>query len=327
MTTTTDKKTSRRRKTPRRSKAAAKQEIVSAASSGEHVGDIVWTELWGVVESKVLRADMRSRLDQAGIDADEVMPDEVKPQAAFGRARSRTVVPDDFFFDTPESHSRDVVLMKRDGADVTLSDTCVAFLQLDGEKVKAKYAPGHQSTEVERMLRDFHKTYDFFRTHLAPGEVQRIVVQTIEGPLMGTRIKSRGGVYWVPAAHNAKLLAFQTVIETVGASELNTAPISHGGHQNVARGIQRSFEHDIAAVIKQLRSFEERGKEKGVKIRERSLEERLTELARLRERMKLVGNVLEGRKTIVEKAIKKAEKVATQLIADRPSWAVDEDEE
>jgi len=83
--------------------------------------------------------------------------------------------------------------------------------------------------------------------------VGKAITNFVERDLQGTRIRSAGGIYWVPEAHLPQILRFAEVIEARSAVRLNLLTTVADGA--LVRTIHRALDEEAAALNAEIRAW------------------------------------------------------------------------
>lgn len=298
-----------------------KQELKRVlGKAGPHLGDLVWSELVVSGETPIERAALRVEL--AAIDPELAkIVDEPSAERALGRAMAKAACPENYFFDRAKKRASDILLMRRTPAGKRTTDVAECLYRTRNVDASHGFAAAVEyevsgATFTDDGLEAHHalsRAFDDYARYLDHVDLGAIVVSAITGPeLNGVRLRSSGGIYWIPVTSSGKVRALAEAVAKVGKSELTIVPVHEtpDAQRGLARDLHRSLESEINDVLKELHGFAA----KLDSTRVSTLETRLDDLDDIEARAQLVSNVLGNKLSEIEKAIGEAKKKTATLI-------------
>jgi len=280
----------------------------SLASSGEHIGDIVW---WTLSDARLTHSRLTTVWHSHGLSPD-LLPEEPTDEQAFRRAARScqvgitdklirlgkedttelvfAIVAEDRLGDgSVKHHQETLVRLDRNRGHVTVSD--------HGHEL------GVQIRERYNALRDVH----------AADDVRRLIVRTLQS-FAAVTLREGGGVYWVPAKYSKPLRALSTAIAEFGGSRMSLVPVHRTKEAERAIGdaAQASIEQELTNLRTEINDFLASPPE-----RASTLERRLDAFDVLRNRAQLYKTVLNTEVYGLESQLVSLENSVDALLAEK----------
>jgi hypothetical protein len=287
-----------------------------ARSAGEHLGDVVWSDV-EIGDALIDRREIRALLNEAGLDED-IQPDDVTSQHAFGRAVSAFESDDAFLLKRAEKRSRDVLLFAIDGKALARRDEAIALVRSTADGVEVEWNESKKSPEAEACVARFRQLWERYRHYIDAAEFQATVRHAIIEWFGGTRIRRHGSVYWCPRSSSRELRRFVDVVEQVGQCTMPVLEVhdSARNRESTGRQLEAAFAGELSKLQSELAAYA-----RASTTRESTLEGQLGKLDELRGRVTVARHVLEARAEKLLEVLALAEEHAKRAIAGDRSWA------
>jgi hypothetical protein len=195
--------------------------------------------------SAVSVVTVRQALQDQGFDADELAHD-VRPRTSFARARQalkqRRILceveetADRCLWQLSEAYRREQRLDFRYAGQVWYDKT--------SQTVAADTAELHQ-----RIIELFQHYSQVF----VPNDLTKIFCSALEASFGLLKLRHRGGVYFVPALADERILGWTNAVEAIGARCLRFTV--YGGDRQVREAILESVVSDVKARIEQIKNL------------------------------------------------------------------------
>lgn len=298
-------------------KSATREEIARALKSGgEHIGDIVWTDLEGIDAARVRREDMRQLLRDVNLP-EMIAGEDTSPAEAFGRAVSDwRDNADAFVVQRPKKRAHGLAhLYRRVNGGATLETAAVLGFLSGGITHERGVAWGD---ECEAHVETFRRAFAAHREYIDHAELGGIIVTAIRDHFGGVRLKRSGHVYWTPPTSTTDVDAFARVIGTIGSSAVTVLRVADGAGNGGAIGGQlgRSLAGDVATMAKNIDTYLAKSKSEERAPRAGSLQARIDHLDELTARVDVARTLLGAWGATLDAAIADASKTVRAALVD-----------
>lgn len=293
-------------------------------SAGEHIGDVVWTEIADVDDAAFSRSAIAKMLQDAGLPT-TLVGGEVSAQGALGRARTAMDDVPGYTVEPAKRRQQSLLIMRVEGSGTdTVKKTCAQLL-IEEDGTLTYLASPNFDDGAREVFDKLNAKFAYYMDHVMHRDISRMVTRALTTEFRGVRLKASGHIYWAPASHSEDLRKFVGVIEQLGKSQLNVLPIYDTEESKLVAGrsMRANFLEEIDQLAERVRTLEDSGR----KIREGTINRKLTDVGEIRERVKACKDVLGKQTAALEREMKKAEAAIKALSEQVSVGGFDDDDE
>lgn len=276
-------------------------------------GSVVW---WNAADVKIHADTLRGALDGLGLA--DVVPTQCTPVSAMRRAMARrqgALVPGWRWEELGRENGGLVLALVAGTPDLTARDwraqaRKVVEVDRDGTlRGDTLMSCEPNSPEHTAMLQLFAR-YDVERSVLTQGDVRAAVLDLVLEKCRGVRIKTQGGLYFVPAPYDETITKATPAFAPAGLV-LRRLAVTGSAVSEIARDAREALLEDIAELAaegeRRLAALAE-----GKGTRESTLESRLEDIDMLARKIAIMGAVFEEDMAEVREALASAQALILQ---------------
>lgn len=284
---------------------------VLAKNAGKHLGDVVWSEIEDVEKQAFKREDLRDAVKRHGLP-EALVPEKLAAQGALGRARNdaQDVFPG-YRFEALEKRSRDYHLFKAQGRALGGQKVTCAVIRVDGDKLVIEENPDTMDDSARDALKTLRERYAWHMEYVSHKDVSALLIRAVHEHLKGVPLKRTGHLYWVPAKTQNELRALREVFNDV-KSRITVMPIydTPESRAEVQQSAADGLDNEINKLMRIIAAFANKDGE----VRDKTIENRLNEVAELRVRVDTMKEILGDKITALTTKLAQAEKSVRAIV-------------